>query len=308
MMEYTEAARLAMKTDMHDLLAAPSLYPTYARLTRGTPFCYDVSCEEFVDGATYTGPWPRAQLTDERVITAVEGGNVVGFAQVGVASSQGDDDDDRGVIRFFIYPPGRRDVGGAVLRGVDAYLREQDLRRAEAFIHGYSYRPYHLGFGALSATLGHVHGLLGSHGYRVADTERFLLWDGYDETLPPRPTAGAEVTTKTSDGGGQLPDFALTATYAGESVGECLTHSVGRYSRASEAQRTLFTAWLGVSDGWQGKGWGRYLLMRSLSVGRQLGYQSAVISADARNYRALLLYTNAGYKVANCGYSFRKDA
>ncbi len=195
-----------------------------------------------------------------------------------------------------------------MLRGVDAYLQERELRRVEAFIHGHTYRAYHLGFGALSATLGHVHGSLGAHGYRVADAETFLRWDEYDGAPSHAPCDSVVVETNTSDGGGLLPDFTVTATRDGEAVGECANHSAGRYSRADAAQRTLFTVWLGISEEWQGKGWGRHQLTHALSVGRQLGYRDAVISADARNYRALLLYANAGYTVANTAYSFRADA
>jgi len=297
-----------MKTDVRDLSVIPSLYPLYTRLIHGTPFCYDVSAQEFAAGATYRGPWTRAQLTHERIITAGGARDILGFAQVGVAPSQKSGDGDRVVVRFFIYPPGRRDVGAAVLQGVDAYARDRQLRRVEAFIHGYTYRSYHLGFGALSATLGHVHGLLGSHGYRVADTETFLTRDVCHGSAPTPPAGAVEISTDTDDGGGRPPDFTVRATHDGALVGECINHSVGRYSRAEEAQETLFTAWLGVSDDWQGKGWGRYLLTRSLAVGRQLGYRDAAISVDGRNWRALLLYTNLGYRVVNTACSFRAEA
>ncbi len=95
-----------MKTDIRDLTVVPSLYPLYplyplyARVLRGAPFCYDISEDEFVEGATYRGPWTRAPLAHERVVTATESGDVVGFAQVGAAPSQQPGDDDRGVIRF----------------------------------------------------------------------------------------------------------------------------------------------------------------------------------------------------------------
>ena len=69
-----------MKTDVHDLTAAPAVYPLYADVIDGTPFCYDVSLAEFVDGATYSGPWTRKSLAHERIITVSEGGEIRGFA------------------------------------------------------------------------------------------------------------------------------------------------------------------------------------------------------------------------------------
>lgn len=236
----------------------------------------------------------------------MERGEVVGFAQVGAAPGQHDGDHDRGVIRFLIYPPGRRDVGDAVLRGADAYFQQRELRDAEAFVHGYTYRSHHLGFGNLSATLGHVHGLLGSHGYRVADAETFLLWEEYEDGPTCAPDPCADVTATTTDGGGDLPDFTVAATLEGETFATCISHSVGHYSLAPAAQGTFFTTWLGVADDRQGVGWGRFVLTRALHVGRNLGYRDAVISTDAQNYRALLFYTNLGYRVVNTGFSFRK--
>lgn len=293
-----------MNVERHDLSATATLFRAYSELVAGTPLCYDVSRDEFVSGATYRGPWRRSHLIGEAIVAAEVGGEIVGFAQVGEAPAH-DGDQERGVMRFFVYPRGRREVGRAILRAVDAYFDERGLRAIEAFVHGYTYRPYQVGFGALSATLGHVHGLLGAHGYRVADGELFLEWVGFDRAPTRPPDPAVDVSIKTEEGRGALPNFTLTATLAGESVGECVNHSVGHYSMAPEAQDAFFTAWLGVPDGFQGAGWGKYLLSETLRVARRLGYQDAVISTDARNYRAMLLYTNLGYRVVDTAYSFR---
>lgn len=68
--------------------------------------------------------------------------------------------------------------------------------------------------------------------------------------IPPTrpPDACVDLTTTTDLSGGALPNFTVTMTCDGVYAGECVSHSVGHYSHAPEAQRTLFTTWLGVAD------------------------------------------------------------
>ena len=63
-----------------------------------------------------------------------------------------------------------------------------------------------------------------------------------------------------------------------------------------------------MTSEFRGQGWGSYLLLRALTEGRKLGYEGAVIATDWRNYRALLLYTNRGFRVASYAYDFYKAA
>ena len=60
-------------------------------------------------------------------------------------------------------------------------------------------------------------------------------------------------------------------------------------------------------DGEQGRGWGRYLLTRTLWEARRLGYRHTAISTCKRNYRAQLFYTNYGYRVTDTVYGFIKE-
>ena len=78
------------------------------------------------------------------------------------------------------------------------------------------------------------------------------------------------------------------------------------YLPAPEAQDQFFVVWLGVVETQQGRGWGRYLLLRMLWEMLQGGYRHAFISTDHRNHRALVFYTNMGFRVVDTSYEYVK--
>jgi GNAT superfamily N-acetyltransferase len=189
-----------------------------------------------------------------------------------------------------------------------------------AFAHDYSYPFYHLAFGYLSDRLGHIQGLLGVNGYVVAPEgphpsgvgysrreEVFFDWRDCDVPRPTAPEEALTVTRELNEGGGRLPNATFHLCYGANKVGACDTYCVGRFSRAEEAQDTSFVAWLGINDEWQGRGWGRFLLLTALHELRALGYTRSAISTNLTNYRAMTFYANLGYDVVGNGYEFTKS-
>ena len=85
---------------------------------------------------------------------------------------------------------------------------------------------------------------------------------------------------------------------------ECVSY--GEFSRVDEVQDWRFTTWLGVSDKFQGKGLGRYLLQRALQELHRTGYRHASISTDWQNFRAAVFYSNYGYHTVDWTYAVRK--
>ena len=187
-------------------------------------------------------------------------------------------------------------------------LAELGAARVYAFTKMTSYRFYQLGCGMVSTDLGHLVGLLGMNGYGVRRDLYFLRWPHFDPVeSSTSPDPSADVVAKHVQGRGDLPDVDVLAHLGDRSIGDCVCESGATYARAQGAQRLFYVDWLGVSDEFQGHGWGAYLLRRALTAGRRLGYEHAAIAAEGDNHRALLLYTNYGFRVAGYGYDFYRD-
>jgi GNAT superfamily N-acetyltransferase len=114
------------------------------------------------------------------------------------------------------------------------------------------------------------------------------------------------VQVQLQEGRGTLPNVAVRAMLKGQEIGSCIALSGEDLSHAREAHNRIFIDGLGVTDKEQGKGWGRYLLTRTLWEARQLGYRHTIISTDQKNHRAQLFYTNYGYRVTDTVYGFTK--
>ena len=110
-----------------------------------------------------------------------------------------------------------------------------------------------------------------------------------------------------TDGRAVLPKLSVKAFHDGKEIGQCKSESAGECCDAKEAQDWVFIAWLGINENDQKKGLGRYLLQRNLWEMSKIGYKNSVISTDWNNFRALLFYTNYGYKVVDTMHEFVKN-
>jgi GNAT superfamily N-acetyltransferase len=279
-----------------------------AQIADPIPHCYAVSAEEFGAGRYQkTGGDYLAAFHDERVIVALQRGQVQGFAHVTVGEIEHRDRQlSGGFIHLLTYAVGHRDLGQAILTACERHFRDTGASTIWAF-DGYFYRFHHLGFPLVSDRMGHVYGLLGMNGYKPAgEGEIFLEYLNYSVDLPAVPDPVVEVQVQVREGQGDLPNVTVRALRDGEELGGCGALSGGDFCRAREAQARIFIDGLSVTDENQGQGWGRYLLTRTLWEARQLGYTHTVISTSKRNYRAQLFYTNYGYRVTDTVYGFVK--
>ncbi|MAF11717.1 hypothetical protein CMK11_14815 [Candidatus Poribacteria bacterium] len=296
-----------------DLGGMRELAPLYNAQIADTPFCYAVSGDEFAEGVTeWAHPEMSGRMRDQTVLVAVEGGEPVGFVHIVMGRVLEDWSEeahiDCGAIRFITYPPGRRDVGQSLMDAAQRRLTGLGASRIHAFTKATAYRFYQLGFGLLPTAMGHIVGLLGMNGYTVRRGEYFLDRPDMEPTVPPPPDPRVKVTTECTEGRGDLPNLIVKARLGDADTGECECKSAGAYAYSPDAQRLFYVDWLGVTSEFRGQGWGSYLLLRALTEGRKLGYEGAVIATDWRNYRALLLYTNRGFRVASYAYDFYKAA
>ncbi len=298
---------------------AGSLAPFYNRLVADVPFCWSVSEDEFASGLVWESPDHSMcdRLSQQRLLVSRRGDEVLGFAHTALETR---DDATKGIIRFLGYAAGKRAAGHDLLLTAERRLRDVGARQALAFAHDYTYPFYHLAFGYLSDRLGHVQGLLGMNGYEIAPEaprpdgkgysrreEVFFDWRDCDVPRPESPDAELTVVPELNDGAGLLPNARFHLRRGEDHVGVCDTYCVGHWARADEAQRMSFVTWLGIDDEWQGRGYGRFLLLTALHELRTLGYRRSTISTNLTNYRAMTFYANLGYEVAGNGHEFSKS-
>jgi ribosomal protein S18 acetylase RimI-like enzyme len=270
------------------------------------PHCYPVSPAEFAAGRyEKTSDACRPMLHAERVIVGIVRGQVRGFAHVSVGEIVHRERRlSGGFIHFMTYARGHRDVGQAILAACERHFCDTSVSTIRAF-DGYFYRFCHLGFPLVSDRMGHVYGLFGLNGYKLSgEGEIFFRYPHYPVARPILPDPAVEVLAQVDEGRGKLPNVTIRALRDGNEIGICVALSGGDFCRARQAQDTAFMDGLYVVEAERGRGWGRYLLMRTLCEARRLGYQHTVISTDQQNYRAQLFYTNFGYRVTDTVYRF----
>jgi GNAT superfamily N-acetyltransferase len=297
-----------------DVSRLGELAPVYnAQIVGAVPHCYPVSAEQLAAFTTSSTMLDNVMdaLDRQQLIVVRDGAHLRGFAHVssGMIMS-GEGSQTGGFIHFLTYERGCRGAGQALLDACEAYLAEDSPSSRIWAFDGHFYRFYHLGYPLVSDHMGHVYGLLGMNGYApVAPGEVFLHAPDFEVTPAPPPDDRAAIEVAYPQDMADRPGINLRVTKGKThwQVGVCYARSAGEFCRAPEAQETLVIEGLGISKPWHNKGWGRYLLLRTLDEARQLGYRHTTISTARNNYRAQLFYTNYGYRVTDTVYSFVKS-
>ena len=283
-----------------------SLTQFYNRLTTDVPYCYPIREEEFaVEMRGIDGKVDKTEggLDSETAFVAITKGAVQAFIHVGIGQIR---DEGIGIIRFLGYEREARHAGQAVLEKAEAHLKAYNLTRIFAFRTNWRYRFYHLEYANLSDALDHVQALLGFNGYHRCHGWVFLDWENYSVTPVPSPIP-VTLSVDWIQGGGQRPNSIVKAYRDGEQIGLCESVCGGETSSHPDAQDWLYTVYLEIADRCQGQGLGKFLLRYSLQEMKKIGYQHATISTGWDDYRALLFYSNCGYRVVDWTYEFVKD-
>lgn len=286
------------------------VHAEYSRLVVGrVPHNWPVSLEEF--GAMVDAPdleREGARLTEQSVKIVGDDDGPAGFIHLGLQAPRDGVGPPVGVIRFLAYRRGERPVGNALLQAGESWLRERGASRSVTIPQPWRYPFYGFAHAFLSDHLDHVQALLRFRGYRKVGGEVFLDWPDMAPVMPePLPDLPCEVTVKEVAGAGRLPGVQLDTVRNDDGVGQCVLVSGGEFSRGDEAQAFAFCDWLGVQDEWQGRGLGRYLLLRALWEARERGYRHGAISTAFDNDRAFLFYTNHGFRVVDWTYEFERE-
>ncbi|MFC1717942.1 GNAT family N-acetyltransferase [Candidatus Poribacteria bacterium] len=297
-----------MKITYRDVEDIGELVHVYNEQTASVPHCYPISREEFEIGLLD----PRndrhcKEAHSERIIAAEEDGRITGFAHIAIGRVEFSDRKQvGGLLHFLTYESGHRAAGQALLEACEKHTFDSGASQVWAFQNGCNYRFYHLDFGNVSDHMGHVYALFHMNGYKVNEGEIFMEQPDYSIIEPVLPDHQVEIVVEQKPGRGVLPGLLVQAFRDGEEVGSCESGSCGDCCKTGEVQDWFFVHWLGVDRHDQGKGWGRYLLQRTLWEMRKIGYKNAIISTDITNPRALLFYTNYGYRVSDTVYGLVK--
>ena len=277
---------------------------------------------------TKKGTNPTRTSSDESFLVAEDDdGAVAGFAHVAVCR-RGEEDDrvglhpieellkDRiGLIRFFHYRAGAQAGGPGAPGSGGSPLRGFGISQIRAFSY-FGYRFYRFCHGFQSDRMGHVGALFSMNDYRI--TRGIILLELPDFTVPDPelPDAGVTPRFDTRPGRGRLPNMEFQLFRGDQCIGQGFAQSLGDFCRAPEAQETFYIPWFSiegspvggrVSEGEQGKGFGRYMMEILLREMRRLGYRHATTQANTGSPRPILLYTNMGYRVVDTNYQYFKD-
>ena len=279
----------------------------YNRLTADVPHCYPVTAEEFaiaLRGVTI-GKIEKnddgLRLDSQTAFVAITAGTVQAFIHVALVRIR---DENVGVIRFLGYERGVRRAGQAVLEKAETYLKAFNVTRISAFTRS-RYRFYHLEYAYLSDTLDQVQALLGFNEYHRSNGWVFLDWKNYDVTPIPS-SIPVTFSVDWKDERGQRPDSVIKVHRDDEEVGLCVSVSGGEYSSHPDAQDWFHTVYLEIEDAFHGQGLGKFLLQYALQEMKKIGYRHAAISTGWDDYRALLFYSNCGYRVVDWTYRYEK--
>lgn len=285
----------------YDAELLPDLAAAYNRAVEGVPHCYAVEAAELAAGLT----GGQEGLRDPTVLVVRADGCVRGFADVGLGRSQGADETDHGIVRFFCYDRGYRQAGQVLVGAVERYCRGRGVSWIEVSPQEWRYPFYHLQYAYLSQHLDHLYALLRFNGYEAHRGELFLDWPDY---VPVKPApVEADVRIEWQEGRGARPGLVARAHRGNNEIGRCKSVCGGEFSRAQDAQDWACTLNLNVvSEVLRGQGIGRHLLQRSLFEMHAVGYRHAVISTAWDNFRAFLFYSNCGYRAADWTYGLRR--
>jgi GNAT superfamily N-acetyltransferase len=261
--------------------------------------------------AWFTGPAARHslhyELGKQEMMTAEEGGQVVGFVNVTTAPSPKESwhpKEGTALIRCLTYEPGKRQIGKELLDWAEQWARQRGAQEIIAW-HALYNCPCQSPWTHLSNYAGHLRALFGMAGYAPMHDQIYMTWRDFEPPKPVRPDAEFELRTE-HQRGLTGPRLKLTAMQGETWLGECQMDR-GHASPVLDADRWCYCAGLFIADAFQGKRLGRYLLTTGLQEMRRAGCRHASISTEGGNYRAALFYTNLGYRYLDYSAAWRKD-
>jgi GNAT superfamily N-acetyltransferase len=285
---------------------AADLARCYNELVAPVPYHSPAREEWFAD----LRPAQFQSCTDEEILAAQDGGDVVGFVHVGISAPPTHPwhvKGEPGVIRFLSYRPGERPIGAALLEAAERWLRDHGRAEVVAEFSSYQYPFYPLPMGHISERVSHLPPLFGMAGYAVPESEVFFHWPDFQPPELARPELPFEVVVDETTTPASLREVRVRAMQGEREVGKCTMLSLSGDDWRPQLADWCICELLLVAESLRGRGLGRYLLVAGLAEMRQAGCRHAMISTDWNNYLACLLYTNVGYRFLDRTFGFSKQ-
>jgi GNAT superfamily N-acetyltransferase len=285
---------------------AAELARCYDELVAAVPY-HHPAVEEWFAGSM---PAQLQDCTEEQMLVARDGGEVVGFVHVGISAPPTHKwhvKGEPGVVRFLSCRPGERATGVALLEAAERWLREHGRTEVVAGFGGYMYAFYPLPMGHISERISHLPPLLAMAGYAIPESEVFFHWPSFEPPQVSGPDLPFELTSEQAQVAASQLEVKVHARQGERQVGECKMLSLrGDPWRPQLADWCICTN-LYVDEPLRRRGLGRYLLAAGLAEMRRAGCRHAMISTDWDNYPACLLYTNVGYRFLDRTFGFSKS-
>jgi ribosomal protein S18 acetylase RimI-like enzyme len=290
---------------------AGDLAECYNQQVVGLPYCWPQTAESFGRGIQedlqelYGSP---RDLHSEEMIVAEAAGSVEGFLHVGVLEKEKDGQSSKtGIIRYLCYEPGKRSVGQALLDEAEHQFREWGASAVKAFSKGHIYH-FCSPDGGCSELSAHIGSLLALNGYETGTRTVNMVREDLSVPEPAQPDPGIRVEVAGETRRSRLPEVMVNASTADDSnLGMCLSYPLEYVQSTKSAEDQMYINWLAVEREFQGKGWGAYLLLRTLWEAQKLGYRHSILGTDGKNHKAQLFYANYGYRTTYSSYSYRKS-
>ena len=80
------------------------------------------------------------------------------------------------------------------------------------------------------------------------------------------------------------------------------------YGQLVMKEKKMYLVNFGIIPKYRGKGYGKMLIRKILSVGVSMGYEEIYLRCDADNYQAINLYEKEGFRSLTMHYRYKKEA
>lgn len=287
-----------------DLAAVTELFN---QTTAAYPYHWPLDPQSFRQMVLLHNPAPAAEwaVDPEGWLVATLDGHTVGFAHCTVGRLQTDDRHTRdGFLRHLaVLPRGAAAAAPALLSGVEAYFRRQDVGLVRAFPAQGGY-PCHLaGRGVMVGGNLDVMGALGRAGYRIS--QRWLLYEMFFgdyvvEHLPQMTSLTLRIETA-------VDGFRLVVSTSADLLAELECQLLAEVSQHTGVRTaTLSTICVGQTS--RRRGLGRWLLFRCLNELITRGVQRLVVDINHTDadLQGLLLHIGM-QELPLTGYSYAKS-
>jgi GNAT superfamily N-acetyltransferase len=145
-----------------------------------------------------------------------------------------------------------------------------------------------------------VRALLGLAGFQERGSEVLLTWRDFTPPEPPPPAPACTLELVWND----EARLTVRAVRDGEELGWC---AMDKWPvRLSREEDWCFCPGLRVEEPFQGQRLGTSLLTAALQEMRRAGCRHTALSTGWQNHRAVLMYTNLGYRHADRTSNFIK--